>query len=149
MYSRLQWCCEILLSMAIPAGRTRSSCEQNSSCLSPSLMPSLYKFPGDNLLILGIDNVGVDIVGMAGLAAEGLKYDKVMGQSADLFSLQRLLNRSKQPLKPVEQQNLTRWAVLFAASLIKNNDKAYDALMAAMAKQLPVSECIKAMEQAN
>lgn len=117
--------------------------------LSPSLVPSLYKFPGDNLLILGIDNVGVDIVGMAGLAAEGLKYDKVMGQSADLFSLQRLLNRSKQPLKPVEQQNLTRWAVLFAASLIKNNDKAYDALMAAMAKQLPVSECIKAMEQAN
>lgn len=25
---------------------------------------------------------------MAGLAAEGLKYDKVIGQSADLFSLQ-------------------------------------------------------------
>ena len=25
---------------------------------------------------------------MAGIAAEGLKYDKVTGQSADLFSLQ-------------------------------------------------------------
>lgn len=25
---------------------------------------------------------------MAGLAAEGLKYDKVVGQSADLFTLQ-------------------------------------------------------------
>lgn len=25
---------------------------------------------------------------MAGLAAEGLQYDKVVGQSADLFSLQ-------------------------------------------------------------
>ncbi len=25
---------------------------------------------------------------MAGLAAEGLKYDKVIGQSADLFTLQ-------------------------------------------------------------
>ena len=28
------------------------------------------------------------VVAMAGLAAEGLKYDKVIGQSADLFSLQ-------------------------------------------------------------
>jgi hypothetical protein len=27
---------------------------------------------------------------MAGLAAEGLEYDKVVGQSADLFSLQVL-----------------------------------------------------------
>lgn len=88
------------------------------------------------------------VVSMAGLAAEGLKYDKVMGQSADLFSLQRLLNRSKQTLKNTEQQNLTRWAVFFAGSLIKNNAKAYEALMAAMAKQLPVSECINAIEQA-
>lgn len=28
------------------------------------------------------------MVAMAGLAAEGLKYDKVVGQSADLFTLQ-------------------------------------------------------------
>ncbi|MCO5584244.1 hypothetical protein L7F22_038168 [Adiantum nelumboides] len=32
------------------------------------------------------------VVAMAGLAAEGLKYDKVTGQLADLFSLQRLIN---------------------------------------------------------
>jgi hypothetical protein len=30
------------------------------------------------------------VVSMAGLAAEGLEYDKVVGQSADLFSLQVL-----------------------------------------------------------
>lgn len=28
------------------------------------------------------------VVSMAGLAAEGLTYDKVVGQSADLFTLQ-------------------------------------------------------------
>ncbi len=28
------------------------------------------------------------VVAMAGLAAEGLQYDKVVGQSADLFTLQ-------------------------------------------------------------
>ncbi|MCO5558852.1 hypothetical protein L7F22_012441 [Adiantum nelumboides] len=50
------------------------------------------------------------VVAMAGLAAEGLKYDKVTGQSADLFSLQRLINRTKPPLSSEQQQNLTRWA---------------------------------------
>jgi hypothetical protein len=30
------------------------------------------------------------VVSLAGLAAEGLEYDKVVGQSADLFSLQVL-----------------------------------------------------------
>jgi hypothetical protein len=37
--------------------------------------------------------------------------------------------------------------VLYAGSLIKNNAKAYEALMAAMAQQLPVCECIKAIEE--
>lgn len=32
--------------------------------------------------------VRLAVVAMAGLAAEGLKYDKVIGQSADLFTLQ-------------------------------------------------------------
>lgn len=41
----------------------------------------------------GIDKTAITffrlaVVAMAGLAAEGLKYDKVVGQSADLFTLQ-------------------------------------------------------------
>ncbi|KZV25981.1 hypothetical protein F511_08926 [Dorcoceras hygrometricum] len=50
------------------------------------------------------------VVAMAGLAAEGLQYDKVIGQSADLFTLQRFINRSKPQLSKDQQQNLTRWA---------------------------------------
>uniref|UniRef100_A0A453DA40 Peptidase M41 domain-containing protein n=1 Tax=Aegilops tauschii subsp. strangulata TaxID=200361 RepID=A0A453DA40_AEGTS len=50
------------------------------------------------------------VISMAGLAAEGLEYDKVVGQSADLFTLQRFLNRTKPPLGKAQQQNLTRWA---------------------------------------
>lgn len=116
--------------------------KEHVNLLNEATEKKIYEGLDSNLL----DRLAV--VSMAGLAAEGLKYDKVMGQSADLFSLQRLLNRSKQPLKNVEQQNLTRWAVYYAASLIKNNAKAYEALMEAMAKQLSVSECIKAIEQA-
>jgi hypothetical protein len=48
---------------------------------------------------------------MAGLAAEGMNFDKVEGQTADLMTLQRLINRTKPKLSNNEQQNLTRWAV--------------------------------------
>lgn len=33
-------------------------------------------------------HIRLAVVSMAGLAAEGLTYDKVVGQSADLFTLQ-------------------------------------------------------------
>ncbi|KAK8977960.1 hypothetical protein V6N11_059588 [Hibiscus sabdariffa] len=88
------------------------------------------------------------VVAMAGLAAEGLKYDKVVGQSADLFTLQRFINRSQPKLSNDQQQNLTRWAVLFAGSLLKNNKEIHEALMSAISKKATVLECIKAIENA-
>ncbi|KAL7223430.1 hypothetical protein ACSBR1_024972 [Camellia fascicularis] len=88
------------------------------------------------------------VVAMAGLAAEGLQYDKVVGQSADLFTLQRLINRSKPQLSKEQQQNLTRWAVLFAGSLLKNNKVIHESLMSAMSKKATVLECIEAIEKA-
>ncbi|CAI9758266.1 unnamed protein product [Fraxinus pennsylvanica] len=89
------------------------------------------------------------VVAMAGLAAEGLKYDKVVGQSADLFTLQRFINRSKPQLSKDQQQNLTRWAVLFAGSLLKNNRVLHDTLISAMSKKATVVECIEAIEKAD
>nr|DAD40190.1 TPA_asm: hypothetical protein HUJ06_014513 [Nelumbo nucifera] len=88
------------------------------------------------------------VVSMAGLAAEGLKYDKVVGQSADLFTLQRFINRSKPQISKEQQQNLTRWAVLFSGSLLKNNKVAHEALMSAMSNKATVLECIEAIEKA-
>lgn len=38
--------------------------------------------------ILIVFFIRLAVVSMAGLAAEGLTYDKVIGQSADLFTLQ-------------------------------------------------------------
>ncbi|XP_056696498.1 uncharacterized protein [Spinacia oleracea] len=89
------------------------------------------------------------VVSMAGLAAEGLTYDKVIGQSADLFSLQRFMNRSTPQISKDQQQNLTRWAVLLAASLLKNNKAAHEALMAQMSNKATVLDCIKAIEMAS
>ncbi|KAF9609888.1 hypothetical protein IFM89_018973 [Coptis chinensis] len=100
----------------------------------------------------------LSVVSMAGLAAEGLKYDKVIGQSADLFSLQRFINRSKPQISKEQQQNLTRWAetkrvvtimqVLFSGSLLKNNKSSHEALISAMSKKGSVLECIEAIESA-
>ncbi|ONI02018.1 hypothetical protein PRUPE_6G173100 [Prunus persica] len=88
------------------------------------------------------------VVAMAGLAAEGLTYDKVIGQSADLFSLQRFINRSKPQLSKEQQQNLTRWAVLFAGSLLKNDKEIHEALITAMSNKATILECIEAIEKA-
>lgn len=88
------------------------------------------------------------VVAMAGLTAEGLKYDKVVGQSADLFTLQRLINRSTPKLSNDQQQNLTRWAVLYAGSLLKNNKAIHEALMVAMSNNATVLECIQTIEKA-
>ncbi|XP_010531414.1 PREDICTED: uncharacterized protein LOC104807722 [Tarenaya hassleriana] len=87
------------------------------------------------------------VIAMAGLTAEGLKYDKVVGQSADLFTLQRFINRSTPKLSNDQQQNLTRWAVLYAGSLLKNNKAIHEALMAAMTNKSTVLECIQAIEE--
>ncbi|KAL1207659.1 hypothetical protein V5N11_013497 [Cardamine amara subsp. amara] len=88
-------------------------------------------------------------VAMAGLAAEGLKYDKVIGQSADLFSLQRFINRSQPKISNEQQQNLTRWAVLYSASLLKNNKTIHEALITAMSNNATVLECIQTIESAS
>lgn len=88
------------------------------------------------------------VVAMAGLAAEGLKYEKVVGQSVDLFTLQRFINRSKPTITKDQQQNLTRWAVLLAASLLKTNTALHEALMVAMSNKATVLECIEAIEKA-
>lgn len=55
----------------------------------------MYQTSLRELTTLGIKNaenliafLRLAVVAMAGLAAEGLKYDKLVGQSADLFTLQ-------------------------------------------------------------
>ncbi|CAI5972270.1 unnamed protein product [Closterium sp. NIES-65] len=118
--------------------------KEHTNLLDDKLQKKIYsgKLESDD-----VDRLAV--VAMAGMAAEGLQYEQVMGQTADLNSLQRLINRSGLgALTPERQQNLTRWAVLYAASLIKNNSKSFDALMEAMAREAPVEECIAAIENA-
>ncbi|XP_059624372.1 uncharacterized protein LOC132267271 isoform X1 [Cornus florida] len=117
--------------------------KENVNLIDEKLEKMIYK---GQLDAKDLDRLAV--VAMSGLAAEGLEYDKVVGQSADLFTLQRFINRSKPQISKEQQQNLTRWAVLFAASLLKNNKVIHEALIAAMSKKATVVECIEAIENA-
>ena len=85
---------------------------------------------------------------LAGVAAEGLRFEEVQGQNADLFDLQRTLNRSAAPLSADAQKNLTRWAVWQAAAILKAHRGAHAALMEAMARGASVEECLRAIEGA-
>mmetsp|Transcript_18753 Transcript_18753/g.52201 ORF Transcript_18753/g.52201 Transcript_18753/m.52201 type:complete len:371 (-) Transcript_18753:486-1598(-) len=106
----------------------------------------------DRLISKRLSEVEVDtlaVIAMAGIAAEGLKYEEVIGQSGDLFDLQKILNRSEAKLSNSEQQNLTRWAVYQALGLIKNHQHTYDRLTEAMQAGKPVSECVRIIEESE
>lgn len=98
-----------------------------------------------------LDDSEVDtlaLVAMAGATAEAMKYDDVLGQTQDLVDLQRILLRGTTKLSDSTQQNMTRWAVYNAASLLKQYAKEYEALVQAMGRGAPVDECVAAIESA-
>jgi hypothetical protein len=88
-------------------------------------------------------------VAVAGAAAEGQRYEEVMGQTADLLDLQRILLRSEDRLTDAQQQSVTRWAVWCAATALKRHARAYDAVRQAMADGLPADGVVRAIERAE
>ncbi len=49
------------------------------------------------------------------------RHAQVIGQTADLYDLQRILLRSANKLGDAAQQNMTHWAVFTAASLLRKH----------------------------
>ena len=88
------------------------------------------------------------VISMSGVAAEAVEFEEVMGQTADLYDLQRILNRVNPKLSDAQQQQTTRWAVWYAASILKTHRGAWDALTEKMQEGAPVIECLKAIESA-
>ena len=88
------------------------------------------------------------VVSMAGVAAEGVTFPEVLGQTADLMLLQRLMMRAQNSLNANEQQNMTRWAVWQSVRMLRDYEKEYNALMEVMKRWGRVQECIAAIESA-
>ncbi|EIE27406.1 hypothetical protein COCSUDRAFT_52156 [Coccomyxa subellipsoidea C-169] len=88
------------------------------------------------------------VVALAGAAAEAMQYEEVIGQTADLVDLQRILLRSKKKLNSSQQQNMTRLAIFEACSLLKKYEKEYKALQAAMQNGASIAKCVQTIEEA-
>ncbi|GBF99893.1 hypothetical protein Rsub_12689 [Raphidocelis subcapitata] len=88
-------------------------------------------------------------VSVAGIAAEGMAHEEVMGQTADLMDLQRILLRQRPPLSNAQQQNISRWAVWAAATLLRRHKAEHEALQAALAGGASLAECVRAIEGAG
>ena len=88
------------------------------------------------------------VISMAGVAAEGMAFEEVLGQNGDLMDLGRLMRRSARTLSAAEQQSLTRWAVFRACQMLRDNRGAYERLMDAMREKGSVAQCIQAIEAA-
>ncbi len=89
------------------------------------------------------------VVAVAGMAAEGQKFEEVLGQTADLQDLQRILLRSQSKLSAGQQQNITRWAVYTAGQMLRKYKAEHEALQAALDRGASISECIEAIENAS
>lgn len=87
-------------------------------------------------------------ISMAGVAAEAMAFDEVQGQEGDLRDLQRILNKTEPKMSDQAQQQVTRWAVWQAASMLKKHEKAFDALTEKMSQGATVAECLQAIEAA-
>ena len=86
------------------------------------------------------------VVAMSGVAAEAKYFEKVAGQEADLFLLQKAMNKTEPKLGAQKEQSVTRWAVYKAARIITDNEKSYERLCQAMKEGKSVAECVKAIE---
>ncbi len=87
------------------------------------------------------------VIAMAGATAEAMFQEDVIGQTADMMDLQRIMMRSEDKLGNAAQQNLTRWSAYQAASLLRQYSKEYEALQDVMSRGGSVVECIKAIEE--
>eukprot|EP00197_Chlamydomonas_leiostraca_P008890 CAMPEP_0202868502 /NCGR_PEP_ID=MMETSP1391-20130828/10913_1 /ASSEMBLY_ACC=CAM_ASM_000867 /TAXON_ID=1034604 /ORGANISM="Chlamydomonas leiostraca, Strain SAG 11-49" /LENGTH=335 /DNA_ID=CAMNT_0049548681 /DNA_START=69 /DNA_END=1076 /DNA_ORIENTATION=- len=86
------------------------------------------------------------IMAVAGIAAEGQQYEEVLGQTADLMDLQRIMLRASTAMSNQQQQNMTRWAVFAAGSLLRQYKKEHESVIEAMSRGASVMECVDAIE---
>lgn len=87
------------------------------------------------------------IVSMAGIAAEALYYGEAEGGESDVSTLIGLLTGLQPPWTASDVKAQARWAVLEAIMLIRENEKAFEALCDAMRERRSLGSCILAIEE--
>lgn len=87
------------------------------------------------------------IIWMAGIAAEAQTYGSAQGGDDDKAQLRRLWQQAAPGTRSeADVETQLRWSLLQANTLIETQKEAYEALVAAMAKQAPVETCCQEIE---
>lgn len=89
----------------------------------------------------------LSVVLMAGIAAEALKFGNAEGGTVDEQELFSLLTQVQPPWNLIRVQGQARWAAVQALLLIKEHQKAYDALFEALCENKSVGDCVLVIER--
>jgi len=89
----------------------------------------------------------LSVVLMAGIAAEALKFGNAEGGTVDEQELFSLLTQVQPPWNLIRIQGQARWAAVQALLLIKEHQRAYDALFEALCENKSVGDCVLAIER--
>jgi len=107
----------------------------------------LAQQPGQLVSAEQIDRLAV--VAVSGLMAEADTFGKALGVAEDLKLLNSILLRCSPPIPAQKQQDTTRYAALMAWTILKKHPFAYDAIAKALDEGKPLSECLRAAEEAE
>ena len=104
----------------------------------------------DELLNQKITRSSLDrmsVVIMAGIAAEAIRFGKAEGGAVDEQALVGFLTSIQPPWNILRIQGQARWAAMQAILLIREHEKAYDALCVALEEGKSVGDAILAIEE--
>lgn len=89
---------------------------------------------------------GLSITAMSGLVAEAMEFGDVKGAENDLLELEQIFRKAEDFIGAKQQQDLTRWGVLQAFLMLKENKGKLDQVVDAFQNQKDIAECIAILE---
>jgi hypothetical protein len=86
------------------------------------------------------------VTSLGGSVGEALAFGTASGAVQDLLALQLVFKRASDFYGAATQQDVTRWAALTAAQLLRQNSVKYEQVVQALQRQAPVEECVQILE---
>jgi hypothetical protein len=86
------------------------------------------------------------VTSLGGSVGEALGFGTASGAAQDLMALQQIFQRASDFYGAAAQQDVTRWAALAAAQLLRQNSAKYEQVVQALQRQASVEECVEILE---
>jgi hypothetical protein len=87
------------------------------------------------------------VTALAGSVGEALAWSTAGGAAQDLLALQQVFGRGADFYGAAAQEDVTRWAALTSAQLLRQNAAKYEQVVQALQRQAPIEECVQILER--